>query len=1429
MISPSSWEHQKQDVQEILLGRDTIWNAPAIKKIRWLHPYCHFGASSEDEGWHSVVTEHVWYGETSSARARSSVASSNAASPSLRLASALWEPETEGQHEVADARLIAVADPIACLVTLAYRANNTTCSTGFLEEYFHGFFCETRHYERWLTQRPGLQLVIVGTGPEYLRQLRGAFQDTLRRMGEGAADLGVRWVEEHPRTAVLKGILAGHPPIAPWPRSRTPRAGWLEAQGESLAKNLEALTATLPLQRPIGSEASAEEWSPDDPWTWVYSVGARLSEIIPHEAGPDRHEDPPPSPQDNLEERLVSPMSLAALRLQVRRFQANPVAMVLAPVSLIASENASGKTTLVEGLCNLYLERARIRLALPQGADEWKDNERMGQGGDSTSSPGEPEPEVVALRLRDPTDPTDSERRAICCLFADDANLPAENSGETALAAWWHRREDSFKTLAAVVSALQQALNRCSRELERNVRAESNSQPRVEPAEPPSTPETSDSTGTPKRARSWRPGEFVRSVLTHSLSREEYRLRDARESESEDSERCEDERQTALRDLRINLGGSGLRDDLRQELLDQHVVVLPGDLRERLLQVEGTVPRSELPQLLPLFVAELHRAEHQSGLDPQAWDDLRGADQEFSGARDLRRCVAELAIIEVETAQRRLDRLSREIEHELMTPGVRGLEMRLYAFFDTAIEHFATDEVRANTARQIQRAQVARLARCLSGAAADLPLLVIDEPTLGMDGPSAARVMARYLRLRRSAESMRWARFFDREQIHLAGTERIVSDERGCILSLVRDSLRGVRESEPYAVQSSDAFRAGPAPPQIILTSYQTPALMAIADVEGARYDADLRRQLGRLIPREWWRQIVDAVLDAAKSFHRYARGERAWDWAPAEAARVFWPLKLDELPHLQSLRHDDSATGSSHYLDEAIAALQELGLLGLASEVDACRKEAKAKVDAAAKIEGNASNNKDEAWRKQVESIARRLLRWLLLTDLLPAAFADGPSHFVISGVSVRMFPAAGGEATEVGAARLRRITPFREILPSDPESWARGSTPNPTAREENGDMLAQRVPETSAFVCGPETPASASGDDPGKVVASKTHTASGVWRVRLVSTDKAAVSTAIRAAGMLVADTSIQDELPAVEVRGRLKDVDDGMYDWEIQPVLQIPGRTTCDTFTGTLDRLTTRLVDWRYSALSADPQAEDRVGITVATYQENQVCRHSSFQVSAVEPGTAQDSNRKATWREDIEMKIVRPLRRIQERLSRAPKTQQIRLHVQCLPGVAIRVGALFHHATGFSVDCDHYGEFWMLDRPRTQREVELLANSSPGQGSDEVHLLLSFAQSVRGAYDTWRASSREYEPRVALEIGPVEGPSRHSVSESDVVPIAEQIVRSVLAVRGPAKKLRIFCAMPNSLAVALGRELNALGQIATMDFDKQSETYFETNTF
>jgi len=101
-------------------------------------------------------------------------------------------------------------------------------------------------------------------------------------------------------------------------------------------------------------------------------------------------------------------------------------------------------------------------------------------------------------------------------------------------------------------------------------------------------------------------------------------------------------------------------------------------------------------------------------------------------------------------------------------------------------------------------------------------------------------------------------------------------------------------------------------------------------------------------------------------------------------------------------------------------------------------------------------------------------------------------------------------------------------------------------------------------------------------------------------------------------------------------------------------------------------------------------------------------------------------------------------------------------------------------------------------------------------------------VQAGYEAWRARDMtpDESPRVILHIQPPGGPGRDSVPRGVVTDLGESIVETLIRRKKTGDRLRFFIAAPNALSLALGRSLNALGDVRLMDWIKEEMRYVET---
>jgi hypothetical protein len=217
----------------------------------------------------------------------------------------------------------------------------------------------------------------------------------------------------------------------------------------------------------------------------------------------------------------------------------------------------------------------------------------------------------------------------------------------------------------------------------------------------------------------------------------------------------------------------------------------------------------------------------------------------------------------------------------------------------------------------------------------------------------------------------------------------------------------------------------------------------------------------------------------------------------------------------------------------------------------------------------------------------------------------------------------------------------------------------------------------------------------------------------------------------------------------------------------------------------------------------------------------------------PPTAPDEHFEQEARQRFAAGIVTPLSRIRQALGARGGDRWVVFYPRCLLGAAVFAGAVFHHQTGFWVDCEQGGELWDLNRqpgklalPHLRVEVA----SQEDAPSEEVHLLISISRDVRDGYGGWLRQHPEAAPRHRVLVGHRDGPGPGALRAIEAVDWADAIRQHLAPLRtAPSAPLRIFCAAPAAFCVALGRSLNALGAVITMDLVKARGRYFASFIF
>lgn len=1216
-----------------------------------------------------------------------------------RLGLRLWSEHLK-DSAAAEARLLAVADPLASLLTLVVEANGHTCSGDFLESLLHRYYRETRDYEAWLSQKPGLALVLLDTGGGRLSELRVAFQRTMQRTGEAAVDLQVRWLRAVDDSSELLGrVLAGHFPGS----SHQPGQSGVDLPSvdelEDAIGRVQALTDKIP--DPTDSSAAdinepSNEYGGDGFWEACHVIRQEGGRVVLGQVAP--------TPRISTEPPAITPPAcLLGAKIAVRRFQHTPLKLPLAPLTLLISENASGKTTLMEALCLLYQDRPRLRLHLPQDARIWEDRERRQEGG------GGPSIEVVSLvggTSATGTVPIPAPA-SLVALFGDDAKLDQGLVGETALLTVWpillHGESGEAARLRRAVVRLASSLDSLGARLTQWAsRALSNDTTReVEKGEVDLGPIL---------------GPRFRAYLSEVVSPE------------------------------MSEGGD--------EPLSSLSAKLKGARRRFLIPV--SIANTYLANFLGWNQAQGHLPD---------WRALRNVDRDLGGQRQLRDLAASALNGYSALLDQDADAFWQGLESlVLRRSAVRSLEEALEDYFDVGLARSAEMTVRPNTARQVRRGQLARLARWIGVSGTDLPVLLLDEPLLGQDLTASAGLLGRYLRLRRRTEALRWARASQ------SASDNTKASESAVTLAWGRRNPACADETATDWLPLADPSLPGDPtfnllPPQLVVTSNKPAVLAAAAEADGVILDREMRANLEGLIPWEWRPRVRDALRDCRGRYQDAMSAQGIDDWhpkMPAAVLRLYWQIP-DGL---------DSVADPNAYADAVSRSLEKLGLHVLRAE--------------AAELGATA--------------LARRLLQWLVLTDLLPAVTRDGDEAFEVSGVSTRAIPAAGGEVTERGPARLRRIGTWRESLPPEPASPSPTVEAEPEAEITPSGTTSTAVPKPAGiwYIEGPKDFSEADKEDriPEQIEREVRRAGMRPWRE---GGPLAALSLTLQTGGVV-----------ALYVAG-----DD--------PIRTTPLTTLADA-----------LAEKRARELLTRLPADAPVEIGLTTHEEG---RGFDPAVVFVLEGKQYSEEDTSDWREKTralwQERVAAPLALLRRVLAKDKRTQALRFHAFCHPGAAIRAGAMFSHTSGFEVECLQNGKPWDLFRQPsyTRPPIVIDERGSPPEKAAETHLLLSFSRSVSKEYEDWKAGRSDRSPARIVSIAPASGPGPHAIAEEEVADWGEAVFAELSKARSSGSgPTRIFCAAPVALAMAIGRSLNACGRIITMDLAKAGGgVYFESFDF
>lgn len=744
------------------------------------------------------------------------------------------------------------------------------------------------------------------------------------------------------------------------------------------------------------------------------------------------------------------------------------------------------------------------------------------------------------------------------------------------------------------------------------------------------------------------------------------------------------------------------------------------------------------------------------------WADVANLDAALGGNTALLAAAWRVAASKIEELRRELTITSERLEDVLFRHAAFAKLIDRYLSQDL---HPPKKDVRANTATVVRLGQAGRLARWLAGGGVDLPLLLVDEPTLGQDDAASGRALARLLRLSRKVEAVRRARWTSgaAECQPKLLTARV--DERG---------LRGLDEVATWAsggLASTLAPLGAPLPPQVVALSHREQTLAAVAELEGVTLTAPLRADLQALIPGPWWSPLSRSIKDAVPEGH----GSRC---SPL-LLRASWPPAPDQLWRELALACAPKESASwRKWWNLLPGQLAKLGMFEIASEVSRVPK-----------VVGWSSDDKNEVNTPPVlVETALRLIAWLASNDLLTAPLLDPEREFEPSTVRMLEIPARGGDAEEIGPTRLRRIGPVHDLLPELPSSWRACLDALPGGSGTHPDPWPVWLTFDES-----DLPAGQRGQSLGWIVEQ----------------------TGLRLAEE-VSEAALTARLHGRELKGMR------LCAWSLD-VSVSPASSEYAPWSRAVSLLQDRLVKRRL--LRIQPNATVRIALCSDSPEDAGPKRPPHFRLFVPRGGTELEH----------EQMFEVGLRRLQA--ATASTKPPLEFALRCTMPIAMLAGSVFHRQTGYPaiVAQQLSNDVWTA--------WPLTVDPAAGAGWDEVkwveqtddpveiHLAISVTHRILEDVQRWRGfTSSPPTTRCSLIHATVGKPGRDSVPNPEAaVRLARDLLPALDALRpNRSIPIRIFLSVPNVLAMAIGRESNAMGRFLVMDWDKEARTYKQVLT-
>ena len=1372
------------------------------------------------------------------------------AHPELNLAHLLFEglrdPGVRGGPGAVRRELVAVvADPVASWVTVLWGLDvdclPAACDDGEdrsvlgpLARVPEQVYAWTEKREDLLAALPSVQLVVAcdhaargdpRAVAAHQRVLRWREQ-TLRGIGRTVPNVDLSWawvVLDAKRATTEQQLLAHHLPLRYWVGLGRKEAWW-EAPQDDLDRPelaLEDLAALGNLR------ASADEHDREGAWRALQSLREHRGFRTPDVASPDFA----------LRERPLT-SSLLEAEIRVRHWARSPsgsLHLKLAPLTLIAADNAGGKTTQAEALHAADHGFARARLDPPPGADEWGT---------------QPARWVVQLRAADAgAGDGAGDVPAIAALFGTDVDIARGGVGERELFSLLinNRRRGALARLFRLAYRLAKTEAELAHvEVRREL----------------------DWTGWASRyAAAMADDTTPRAPVTPWLGTRLPEIIDELDGWKSSLQGPDALRQRAVIERAQDLLTPGEVADVAPVLIAEALAVILGRSSEVWLTVTDQDGRRNVDDL-------------RDFVDACGYSD--------SAVALLRRFELDVVQAFRERLRVRVADVAAELEQGCVYP-LREWLCRYLVVEPTS---------RPNTGTLVSLGHAERLARTLTLSTTLWHPLVVDDAALGQDTAHAARTVLKFASIAQRAGAVLRNEFFAGDewrrlrvaarvwkpdggqrsvdggdpgepataQEHTASppnpfpmqAQAILSSYQLPALELVANHLGAVLRTEvrrhldqlipvkwhdalcraaatarrdylqlvrrdlaaagftgdassrlQYEACGDDRGRVPAAAIRLLWPGVSLPELKP--DEEGSRWYAGACRALGGL-------GLERLRLDL--------RRRASVSLAAAARALVHWLVSHDLLPVV-------AMDGAPRYIQSSLSVLYLPSIGGLAPQVGPTRiLRFGAFGQQLAPREIADSFGRDDTGEDAPDDVGPPSPQTMIGDRLAPPS---PPSSPLDSGPAVPAGEPDNEETPppEPGPSAVSRAAPERK----------RPEAPATTESGEAGELVA-RAPARPSRVVDITEPEPAGRESAGSEIALVAADDAArrrpgrrrVWRVRAVS-DEPREQVWRVAADPPAAEPGVLAELEQI-ARGAGMVVAERASEADV-----VVTRTDAieDRWRPENASIERRLIGRRLRALRRRRQSSVRVG--VGTRRFELVPDDVHFLLTSRGAG---DPDTRLLSEHDWVGSLVAPLVDLRAALEASSGRGAVEagtepagwtgVHflLQVELSVAITIGGVFNHLTPWNVSCRQGNLDWPLDR--TTATVESLAagpvaveRQTASRHGVELDALLSFTVSALAGRNAWRAAQMSEARQVAhlVKVTPADGPRQDAVSNGPhAVALGDAAVRATARARPPRSvATRVFFTGPAALALAVGRSLPGLGRVVLMEYGRSTGTYYQ----